>query len=141
MLEKHIIYHKGILSDFSSLSDFDFNIGDQQIKFLCKLIITKRSLSSWFSYTKQFAVDRAACFSVSFSKIFSILRYQFKWVNNMPFTLFNDVKRFKDKVNECTEVDCKDLDDAGMACYLAHNFDNPNVCIFQVSMATKTAPK
>jgi hypothetical protein len=58
---------------------------------------------------------------------YSIYSYQYKWVNNIPMTLFNDVKKFKEQVNKKTEIDCTDLDDAGMASYLAHNFDNHNV--------------
>lgn len=45
----------------------------------------------------------------------------------MSTTLFNDAKQFQDKLIENKKYDCTDLDDAGMACYLAHTLENQNV--------------
>jgi hypothetical protein len=64
------------------------------------------------------------------SNIFStlILSYQYKWLNNTPATIFNDAKKFRNRLVNTSQLDCTDLDDAGMTCYLAHTLEDKNVC-------------
>jgi hypothetical protein len=59
--------------------------------------------------------------------IIFLSRYQYKWLNNTPATIFNDAKRFRRRLCDTKQLDCTDLDDAGMACYLAHTLEDKNV--------------
>ena len=54
--------------------------------------------------------------------------YQYKWLNNTPATLFNDAKKFRSRLISTKQLDCTDMDDAGMTCYLAHTLENKDVC-------------